>query len=103
MIGLHSFLIDAQPMRKLAFSLLAAATVVLQGAGSAYASCSSHPAICQAICGKDCCDAVNLTAPQNPGALSKISVKDLKIELKQSKAGTSFQRLLKSEIARRGN
>jgi hypothetical protein len=71
-------------------------------AGSASASCVFTPAICQAICGKDCCDATNLTTPTNPEALSKISVKSLKAELKQAKSGTNFQKMLSREVSRRG-
>lgn len=83
---------------------LIAASVLL--AGPAQASCWSNKAICKAICGFECCDGWNYSAPADPAALEGISVRALNAEVKRMRKtsrNSAFLRAVNAEIkARRG-
>ncbi len=90
-------------MRTLLLSVIGCAAFV--SAQPAAANCWSNKAICQAICGFDCCSAANFAAPQDQRALSQISLDDLKAELegmRVTRADKAFVDAVNAEIKSRG-
>lgn len=69
---------------------------------TAAAYCCWNKAICVAVCGKACCGSSSgqLTAGEQD-ALSEVSVKSLKTEIKQCKDADAFYGVLNDEIADR--
>jgi len=84
--------------------ILGAVLATFGFAGSAEASCFFTPAICQAICNKDCCDDLAIERPADQGRLNKIGIQALTAEYNQAeKRGWKgdYMRILKAEIDRR--
>lgn len=89
-------------MRRL--ETLIIATSLTFAALPAAASCWSNKAICQAICGLDCCSGASFAAPSNQRALSQISVKALQSELDgmdKSRENKAFMDAVTREINQR--
>ena len=83
-----------------AASLMLAAGLMLTPT-LAQASCSTNKAICQAICGSDCCDGWSGGTLKNPGAVETMNKADLVAEIARAKEGSSFEQVLQAEVNRR--
>lgn len=86
--------------RGAAASLMLAAGLLLTPTW-AQASCFTNKAICQAICGSDCCDGWSGGSFANPGAIETMNKADLIAEISKAKEDSSFQQALQAEVARR--
>ncbi len=83
-----------------AASLMMAAGLLLTPTW-AQASCFTNKAICQAICGSDCCDGWSGGTLNNPGAVETMNKADLVAEIGRAKEGSAFEKALQSEVDRR--
>ena len=83
-----------------AASLMVAAGLVLTPT-LAQASCFTNKAICQAICGSDCCDGWSGGTLKNPGAVETMNKADLVAEIGRAKEGSEFEKALQTEVDRR--
>ena len=83
-----------------AASLMVAAGVLLTPTW-AQASCSTNKAICQAICGSDCCDGWSGGTLNNPAAVETMNKADLVAEIGKAKEGSAFEKALQTEVDRR--
>ncbi len=83
-----------------AASLMVAAGLVLTPT-LAQASCFNNKAICQSICGSDCCDGCSGGTLKNPGAVETMNKADLVAEIGRAKEGSAFEKALQSEVDRR--
>lgn len=83
-----------------AASLMVAAGLLLTPTW-AQASCFTNKAICQAICGSDCCDGWSGGTLNNPGAVETMNKADLVAEIGRAKEGSAFEKALQSEVDRR--
>lgn len=83
-----------------AASLMVAAGLLLTPTW-ARASCFTNKAICQAICGSDCCDGWSGGTLNNPGAVETMNKADLVAEIGRAKEGSAFEKALQSEVDRR--
>jgi len=83
-----------------AASLMLAAGLLLTPTW-AQASCVTNKAICQAICGSDCCDSWSGGTLNNRGAVETMNKADLIAEVGRAKQGSSFEQALQAEVDRR--